>query len=389
MKIAVLSLYNLDSTAPLIKHLSKRNNDVDLFCMFTKNNPNGFVLNIKNLTKVGIYKLNSRNFEGEKIIDYFEGKEHNVAVFSPHKYKYLLQNTYICFKLSLILKRKKYDVIHFIGQTPFFFLLYRMCSSIPIVHSLHETLPHNNHESDSINYRFLNEVLNKAAGIIVHSKISYELLKEYNKSKISKVRIVKFGLYETYKLHESNNCTVKNSILYFGIIRPYKGIHILLKAFSGLTEKHKNLELVIAGRGNPYFNLDELNNKNITFINKELTEKEIVDLTLSSKIVVCPYTSASQSGIPMVAYLFNKPVIASNVGGFTEVIENNKTGILVEPENHLELARAIEKIMYDDNFYNSMVENIKTTYSNNEYNWDIIAEKTEKIYQDTIGAVKK
>lgn len=140
----------------------------------------------------------------------------------------------------------------------------------------------------------------------------------------------------------------KNVILFFGFIRKYKGLDILLKAMFLLKEKI-NVELIIAGEfyenEEKYISLiNELGlSENIKLFKDFIPTEEVKYYFSASDAVVLPYRDATQSGIVQVANNFLKPVIATNVGALPEVIENNITGLLVEKENPDELAEAVIK----------------------------------------------
>lgn len=146
-----------------------------------------------------------------------------------------------------------------------------------------------------------------------------------------------------------------NFILFFGFIRDYKGLDVLLKALSLLEEKKVNL--IIAGEfyseKEKYLKLiDELNIKqNVFMFNDFIPTDEVKYYFSASDAVVLPYKDATQSGIVQVAVNFSKPVIATNAGGLDEVIVNGETGYIVEKEDSKALAKAI------DNFYKEKKEN--------------------------------
>lgn len=383
MKIAVISLYNFDSSVPLINHLNNSGQDVDLFFMLTISNPNGFVLRIPQNVEPGIYSLIDEFRENSELIQFLNYKKtHRVIILNDNRYKFLIKNMIIFFQLSNYIKNNGYEIIHFIGQSPFFMILYKLLGKFKIVHSLHETLPHNFFENNNTNYRFLDFVIKNSHQIIVHSMTSYQKLKNYNQQSINMTSMIRFGLYESYKQfipeRNTNKC---RQILYFGVIRPYKGVHVLLEAFELLAKNFYDLKLVIAGRGDFYFDIQKYSNLNIEIINKELTEQEIVNLVNNATIIVCPYTSASQSGVPMVSYLFNKPIVASKVGGLAEVIKEGKTGFLVEPNDIEQLSSKIKLLLENTDLYNAMVCNIEEIYSSGEYDWNVIASETTQIYK--------
>ena len=169
-------------------------------------------------------------------------------------------------------------------------------------------------------------------------------------------------------------------MLFFGYIHAYKGLDILLKTINMLTEKNIGIKFVIAGSGNSK-ELEKLkNNQNCIVINRHLTNNELVGLNKSAQFIVCPYKSASQSGIIMTSFLFGRPIIASNVGAFSEVIENGVNGILVAPNSPVELKNAIEKLYNNDNVLKYMQFEVDSFSNKKAYNWLSIAHKTKQVY---------
>lgn len=112
-------------------------------------------------------------------------------------------------------------------------------------------------------------------------------------------------------------------ILFFGRIEKYKGLSILVEAFSE-SKLSENVKLVIAGRGE--FQIPE-NSRNIIFINRYIEDDEIASLYKNAICVVYPYISATQSGVLSVASYFRTPIIASDVPFFSEVLGRDYCGL--------------------------------------------------------------
>ncbi|HKI77474.1 MAG TPA: glycosyltransferase [Ignavibacteriaceae bacterium] len=160
-------------------------------------------------------------------------------------------------------------------------------------------------------------------------------------------------------------------ILFFGFIRDYKGLDILLEALNLI--KDKSIKLIVAGE----FYSNEEKYKRIIYDNKLddrlylftdfIPTSEVKYYFSASDAVILPYRDATQSGIVQIAMNFSKPVIATNVGGLAEVIKEDKTGYIVERENPEALAKAIEKF-YSENKEAEFVNNTKEEI--NKYSWD-------------------
>lgn len=137
-------------------------------------------------------------------------------------------------------------------------------------------------------------------------------------------------------------------LLFFGLIRAYKGVRTLIRAFSELASDPE-LELVIAGECyEPEAGYRALLSEcgltgRVRFENRFLSNEEVATYVRAADVVVLPYHTASQSGVIPVAYALERPVIATRVGGLPEVVREGETGLLVPPGDPAALAGAIRE----------------------------------------------
>ena len=123
----------------------------------------------------------------------------------------------------------------------------------------------------------------------------------------------------------------KKNILFFGLIRAYKGLDILLEAFGKLPEEY---QLIIAGEPYGSFDryqeiIDRLPGKDRIFMDlKYIKDSEVTDYFSAADLAVLPYRSATQSGISSVSYHFEVPMIVTDVGGLKETIGDRGTGLV-------------------------------------------------------------
>ena len=142
------------------------------------------------------------------------------------------------------------------------------------------------------------------------------------------------------------NLPAKPTLLFFGFIRKYKGMDILLRSLA-LVKEEIDCQLIIAGEfyDNSKEYLELIQNLNLSEIvhifDRYIPDEEVPYFFSAADVVVLPYRSATQSGIVPVCYHYLKPVIATTVGGLPEVIKEGKTGYLVPPEDPHSLAKAI------------------------------------------------
>lgn len=157
--------------------------------------------------------------------------------------------------------------------------------------------------------------------------------------------------------------TAKKVILYFGLIREYKGLDILLKSIPQIKQNIDDFTVIVAGecyeKEEKYHNI--IRTLGLTkFVDlrlKFILDNEVADYFSAADVVALPYRTATQSGITQIAFNFNRPVIVSNVGGLSEIVPNGKVGYVVEP-NSDEFAKAIVKFYKEDKFA-EFSENVK------------------------------
>ena len=164
----------------------------------------------------------------------------------------------------------------------------------------------------------------------------------------------------------------KNYLLFFGIVRKYKGLELLLKAFAQTDYKSLNLNLIIAGEfydnKEDYLNLiKELKLIDNIHFSEGFIPSENVKLFFSAAdMVVQPYITATQSGVTQIAYHFNIPMLVTNVGGLSEIVPDNKVGYVCEKSPEI-IAQAITDF-YLNNRAGEFVNNIKT--EKKRFSWD-------------------
>lgn len=161
----------------------------------------------------------------------------------------------------------------------------------------------------------------------------------------------------------------KKHILFFGLIRDYKGLDLLLDALSILPQEY---DLTIAGEVYGSFDtyqrqIDQLNLKNRVHLHLRYIPDEEVKVFFSlADIVALPYKSATQSGIVAIAKHFEKPVVATNVGGLSEFIKHPSDGVLTSAKTSESIASSIIEVT-------TQQESGKNNTSITPYSWDEFA----------------
>ena len=197
--------------------------------------------------------------------------------------------------------------------------------------------------------RILSRIFRKRVRrIIVHGNYLKEQMLSKSQKFKDKICVIPHGVFEIYKNWDDVSVEEEeNTILFFGRFSQYKGIDVLIKAEPLLAEEIPNIKIILAGRGEDFGKYEDLikDKHHFEIHNRFIANHEISQFFRRASLVVLPYKEASQSGVIPIAYVFGKPVVVSNVGSIPEVVEEGKTGLLVYPNRHEELAGAIIKIL--------------------------------------------
>jgi glycosyltransferase involved in cell wall biosynthesis len=174
-------------------------------------------------------------------------------------------------------------------------------------------------------------------------------------------------------------------VLFFGLLRPYKGVDVLLEAFRELD----GAELWVVGM--PRMPIEPLREAaarcraTVRFVPRFVTDPEIPAFFRRADIVVLPYREIDQSGVLYTALAFGKPMVLSSVGGFVEVAEEHGAGRLVPPGDPAALEAALAELLSDEEERSRLAEAARRAAAG-PYSWDRIAERTMSLYRDLLGA---
>lgn len=171
-------------------------------------------------------------------------------------------------------------------------------------------------------------------------------------------------------------------LLFFGFIRRYKGLHVLLDSMRTVQESLPDAHLLVAGE----FYEDEAETRAFietngladrVHLHAEYIPNEAISRYFSAAdVVVQPYVSATQSGVAQVAFHFDKPLIVTDVGGLAEIVPDGKAGLIVPPQNPERLAEAIVRFFADD-LADSLTNGVRE--EKKKYSWDRLFEALEKL----------
>lgn len=190
-------------------------------------------------------------------------------------------------------------------------------------------------------------------------------------------KVDKKAARRTLGLHEQANI-----VLFFGLIRAYKGLDLLIDAFQELKDR-PDIRLVIAGEfyKDKQLYLDQIEQyglkEQVILHGKFIPNEEVKQYFSAADLVALPYRDATQSGVTQVSFHFEVPTLVTNVGGLSEVIPDKKAGYVVEPSGTA-IAEAIR-----DYFANNRMEAFTEGMRNEKkkYDWKIFVDEVLSLYQ--------
>ena len=342
----------------------------------------------------------SYSFQYPKLLYKKEQKDYSNDTFNIEETQYLLHtaNPFNWITSAKKITDMNPDLVIIQWWHPYFAPCYQAVTrrlrskGIKILFVCHNVFPHERFPMD----RLLTEkTLKKGDLFIVQSTQDEEDLK----SIIPEAKYIRavHPTYNAFKMQDISKAQAREILglrsdekvlLFFGFVRKYKGLDYLLKAMPAIKRNLTDCKLLIVG------DFGDDKNEYLDLINKEdiddvisiydgyIPDKEVEKFFAACDVVVLPYVSATQSGIVQIAYGFDKPVIATIVGGLPDVVTDGKTGFLVEPENPQAIADAISKL-----FTPGVAEKFEAGVKEESYrfSWDRMVKHIEKLSGTPLG----
>ncbi len=268
---------------------------------------------------------------------------------------------------------------------PCYWILERVIGrKIKKVFICHNVFPHERFPADKLLTKM---VLKHGDAFIVHSQSDVRDLLAIKKT--ADFRYNPHPTYNTFKIGDLTRQQARDRLhisydakilLFFGFVREYKGLKYLLQAMTDIKDEISDIKLLVVGafdnNKQSYMNLIKESGISdcVEVIDDYIPDREVEKYFVASDLVVLPYESATQSGIVQIAFGFDKPVIVTNVGGLPDVVEDGKTGYIVEPRNGQALAEAISKYFMQHK-QEEFSQNVKK--ESYRFSWDRMVEKIE------------
>ncbi len=313
---------------------------------------------------------------------------------------------YVNLGMYFEMKREKPDIIHTIGVRSFQSIVATLISKkykIPLIISdqgglnTHPDLQRNS-LIKKIMYKIqrpmINFIVNRATKIIVPNEYEKEIFSQYTTS--AKIAVVRNGI-SLDEMHQSKTdfkekYGIKNDfVLFVGRFNKVKGIDILLQAWASIKDnvEIQNTKLVIMGvdfgfESEMHKIIDGLKINEMVIVIKKPPREDVLSAYSACQFLALPSRWELSPLTPLEGFAFKKPTISTTAHGIPHTIKDGENAILVEPENHIQLAEAILKLLRD--------EKKRIEYGNAGYNLvqqvcnsKSMAENTLKIYQQVLA----
>lgn len=228
--------------------------------------------------------------------------------------------------------------------------------------------------------RSARRLLDAMDAVIVHTHHGAELL-----GGGSRVHVIPHGAFEHLTRRPSEHPLAPELarvegpvVLCFGVVRPYKGVDVLLEAFRSVQDA----ELWIVGRP---LGVKLEPAANVRLVPRYVSDSELPAFFRRADLLVLPHRNVDVSGVLFAGLAFGKPMILSDVGGFRELVEAHGAGRLVPPGDPVALATAITELLADPAERERLGERARAA-GTGPFSWDAVAARTEEVYRQVLGA---
>lgn len=290
-------------------------------------------------------------------------------------------NPFTWIRTGFHIARKRPDVILVQWWHPFFApAIFTICMIVlmmrraRIVFLCHNVVPHETSPID----RLLSRVAFSAAdSFLVQSEEDRDnLMKIKKRPRVTLNPLPLFDFFEKVGLSRNEakrriGYSDERLILFFGYVRPYKGLKFLLEAMPEIRDK-TGAGLLVVGEfyepSDPYLDIVRESGvgEAVRFVDRYVGNEEVEAFFAASDLVVLPYITATQSGIVQIAISFDRPVIVTAVGGLPEVVSAGRTGFIVPAGDANAIAKAVIEF-YDGDWAGKMETNFEE--EKNRFSW--------------------
>jgi glycosyltransferase involved in cell wall biosynthesis len=285
--------------------------------------------------------------------------------------------------------RYKFDILHCHGVYPpgYVGVSFQKITGVPVIITPHGGDIKTNGEGHVINRRItlrIKKTFSETRAVTAISSHVKEQVISLNANP-DKVYLIPNGIWLNEFCHVSNKHTIHEDpyILYLGRLVAQKGVNILIQAFSRIITRHPNIRLKIAGEGRDKNNLIKLaissgTNRNIDFLGI-VRGPEKINLLSNALFLVLP---SQREGFPVVvleAFASGIPVVASFIGGTSDIIRNDENGFLISPEDIEGFADKLSCLLRDERLREQF--SVKALATASSYDWSKVVRKYISVYE--------
>ena len=348
-----------DCDFPLIRELQKKGCDVRYFIPMDGISNRQGLLDMKSIKpRKGIYTA-SQYPELSIYRDYID-LDKVYIINEPHggsELKHKLFWIYVYIRMLLMFPK----VFHFTWQLsgPQKYLYHLPCKKVMTVHDplLHS---HLNPQERELQEKERRIAFGYSDRYVLLSNVLTEQFKEKYSIPIEKITFARMGEFNHLRCLKNKKMELPEQyVLFWGQICSHKGIEYLCEAMTMIHNRHPQVNLVIAGKGEWYFDISKYEElPYFIFRNEYIAISELAEMLRGALFAVCPYKDATQSGVVQTAFSANLPLIVTNVGALPAAVKDDVYGRVVPPCDSASLADAMDDLLTNMNKLERYRDNI-------------------------------
>lgn len=273
------------------------------------------------------------------------------------------------------------DVIHLQMGHLWFNLALPLLRRYPLVITIHDPRQHlGDRGAHNTPQAIMDMAYRRADEVIVHGGQLEEIVTSelgIDRGRVHVIPHIAIGARSTDEMAQEED----HLVLFFGRIWEYKGLEYLIEAQPLINAAVPDARIMIAGQGDDFERYERLMADRDRFIvhNRWISDDERTTMFCRASVVVLPYVEATQSGVVPVAYTYGKPVVATTTGGLPDIVEHERTGLLVAPRDTNALADAVIRLLSDRDLRHRLGEAGKAKLDR-ECSEEVVAARTVEVY---------
>lgn len=280
-------------------------------------------------------------------------------------------------KIAKVIKDYQPDILHitFYGLMQVF-LNWQLDKTLKKIITVHDVVLHDKTSFIRYWYDFICRrlTLKHFNNILLLSHIDDKILGKCQHSTNHRIFYSQLGPYTYLRNYPIGHNLYGKYILFFGSVRPYKGVDILIEAYKKSNCKSQEIKLVIAGKDIEGNVLHDYQDKDIIILNRYIENDELATLISNSLFAVLPYKSATQSGVTKSAIALDKPMICTNVGNLPNEVIDGRYGKIVNHNDVDDLCDSINYMISHPKQVEEFTENIHSDFETGCNSWVKITE---------------